>query len=374
VQIQTDNKGTLEQFQTIVDSVCSYDDVRSIGVFVCDANDFSPEDIESVLQRVKVPLFGGVFPALINGNQKLEKGSLVIGLPFDIQVCAIEGLSNPKQDYDRMLEDLLPDLDACRTLLVFVDGFSARIGSFIEGLFNVFGLEINYIGGGAGSLSMNSTPCLFTDNGVLQDSAILIGIDARSGVGVSHGWKSIRGPFKVTEADHNRIISLDWLPAFDVYRQVIASHSGKQIDSDSFYDIASAYPFGITKMEAERVVRDPVLVDEQGALLCVGEVTEGTFVDILNGDDASLINAAGTALTQAQQDFGPMEDSGLIFLVDCISRALFLDDRFEDELNVACRTQRPVAGVCSLGEIANNGQAYLEFYNKTCVVGIMTVQ
>ncbi|NOR26157.1 MAG: hypothetical protein GQ542_17575 [Desulforhopalus sp.] len=40
-------------------------------------------------------------------------------------------------------------MDAARTLFVLVDGYATRISSLIEALFNIFGLELNFIGGGA---------------------------------------------------------------------------------------------------------------------------------------------------------------------------------------------------------------------------------
>lgn len=55
-----------------------------------------------------------------------------------------------------------------------------------------------------------------------------------SGVGVVHGWQPISGAFKVTEGDGNRIISLDWIPAFEVYRQVVESHAGASFAGSSF--------------------------------------------------------------------------------------------------------------------------------------------
>ena len=60
-----------------------------------------------------------------------------------------------------------------------------------------------------------------------------------------------------------------------------------------------------------------------------------------------------------------------IFLIDCISRALFLGDDFIDEIKAVSEANTPMIGALSLGEIANNGREYLEFYNKTCVVGML---
>jgi hypothetical protein len=69
-------------------------------------------------------------------------------------------------------------------MFVFVDGFTEEIGVFIEDVFNVFGLEKNYIGGGVGSLSaLKSTPSLFTNKGLLQNKAILVAFEMNSGLG-----------------------------------------------------------------------------------------------------------------------------------------------------------------------------------------------
>ncbi|EQD46615.1 hypothetical protein B1A_14553 [mine drainage metagenome] len=54
--------------------------------------------------------------------------------------------------------------------------------------------------------------------------------------------------------------------------------------------------------------------------------------------------------------------------MDCISRALFLEQDFRQELAVI-HSPAPMLGALTIGEIANSGQDYLEFYNKTAVVG-----
>ena len=64
---------------------------------------------------------------------------------------------------------------------------------------------------------------------------------------------------------------------------------------------------------------------------------------------------------------------GLLF--DCISRTLFLQDRFHEEVdNIrnALPPGVPLAGCLSLGEIADAGNTCLEFFNKTIVLGVLT--
>ena len=64
--------------------------------------------------------------------------------------------------------------------MVFVDGFATRTSVFIESLFNVYGLDFNYIGGGCGALSMNREPYLFTNEGMIEDCAVLAYLESES--------------------------------------------------------------------------------------------------------------------------------------------------------------------------------------------------
>ena len=78
-------------------------------------------------------------------------------------------------------------------------------------------------------MSFEQKPCLFTNQGLIQDAAVLGLLNIESGIGVSHGWERISGPYRVTEVDRNVIKSLDWEPAFDVYRQVVVKRHQQHV-------------------------------------------------------------------------------------------------------------------------------------------------
>jgi hypothetical protein len=368
-----DKTRTAAGFRDVIAKTLDNRDVRTLFILSCDANGFTPEEVDPVLKDIPVPVFGGIFPAIIYGTEKMEEGTIVLGLSREARTAVIQGLSDSESDYIRILDEQIPEAGNVKTMFVFVDGFAKRIGALISSLFNVFGLENNYIGGGAGSMSMLQKPCLFSNQGLLRDCAVLALLDIASGVGVSHGWESVSGPFRVTGSEQNRVITLDWRPAFEVYKEVVEDHAHQVIDKNNFFDIAKAFPFGITKLGAERVVRDPFMVGADNSLVCVGEVPEGTFVDILKGDEASLIAAAAKACLLSKEAFArPVENTMSIFM-DCISRVLFLEERFSEELNSVYRQNenKPMIGACTIGEIANSGNDYLEFYNKTSVVALL---
>lgn len=345
------------------------DMVQSLMILACDADNHRPEDLRTMLQACPKPLFGGIFPQIVHGLARLEQGTLVVGLQSSAQVSVVSHLSDVATSFDSQILDGFGDLDPTgKSLFVFVDGLSKRISDLIEALFNNLGLLPNYIGGGAGSLSFQQKPCLFTNQGIVQDAAVLALVDTVGAVGVAHGWTPVSDAVKVTQADRNTVISLNWRPAFEVYREIVEAHSGRRFADESFFELAKSYPLGIAKLDAEMVVRDPIIQDD-GRLICVGEVPEGGHVHILSGDVESLIRGASTAKQRAEGAFpGDWSAADMIF-VDCISRVLFLEKHFEREL-AAVECGLPLVGALTLGEIANMGDAYLEFYNKTSVVGV----
>jgi hypothetical protein len=200
-----------------------------------------------------------------------------------------------------------------------------------------------------------------------QDVALLVHLNMASSVGTGHGWSAISDSIKVTAARQNTIYGLNYRPALEVYRETVRSHGGIEPGPDNFFAVAKAYPFGIHKLGSEVVVRDPVSVGADGSLTCVGEVAAGSFVQILHGDPHALIAAAAEA---AQRAGAGGRKGELRLFIDCISRVLFLGERFNEELAVV-QGEEPVIGVLAIGEICNDGRDYPEFLNKTAVLGLL---
>ena len=310
------------------------------------------------------------FPQIIASGSNISKGTLVVGMEHAVHCVRVDGLNDPEADLDGAVAEAFSGVDCKdKTCFTFVDGLSSRIAALVEGLFNNLGLVPHYIGGGAGSLSFIAKPCLVTNNGLISGAGVIAVSDVAIGIGVAHGWQPVTTSIKVTEAQGNRIISLNWEPAFEIYKKTIAEHSEQNFDTTPFFDIAKAYPLGIAKLDTEMIVRDPIMT-EGGHIICVGEVPEGSYIYILNGNLKSLVKGAESARDAAWKG---MHESGIdktIFFIDCISRVLFMEDDFYQELNIVSQG-RPMFGALTLGEIANTGNDYLEFYNKTSVVGVL---
>jgi hypothetical protein len=348
---------------------------HSLLLLSCDANHYPLELLNPLLHSLTKPIIGGIFPQILHEQSASETGFVLVGLPYTLEVKTIPHLSDSEQDYEEAIATECADLTETDTLLVFVDGLAKRIASLVDGLFANFGTATRYIGGGAGSLSFVQSPCLISNQGVIADAALIGVLSTTSRLAVGHGWQTIVPDLQVTRVDRNIIQEINYCNAFDFYAMHINQHSQQEITPQNFFEIAQSFPFGINKLDGEKIVRDPIAVTEEGYLVCVGELSQGDFVDLLSADAPSLIQAAQHTANLAMAQLANHDaDYQFTLFIDCISRALFLKTRFNEEVAAVRQTtgeDKPLVGALVLGEIANSGTGYLEFYNKTSVVALI---
>lgn len=353
----------------IVTAISNHVKDNAALISIAENTDIVIEELVQGLKEADVVFMGGLFPKVIHGNTILDKGLVVNTLDNLQSLFLIKDIS--KATYK--IPDIQFDADSNYSLFTYVDGLTSNISHYLSELYIKYGMKTNYLGGGAGSLTLEQKPCVFTSQGVFQDAAVVALLKMSSRIGVRHGWKKVGGPFIVTKAAGNIIKEINWKNPFEVYKQIVEEHSGKTFTNDNFFDIAKGYPFGILKEDAECIVRDPLMLNEDNEMVCVGELEDNMLVDILNGNRDSLIEAAQKATEDSlAQTTAPRK----AIIIDCISRILFLEDDFDLELNAITSTIKEkfpdvsIGGALTLGEISSYGEGFLEFYNKTTVVGL----
>lgn len=330
-------------------------------------------DLEELIAAVAAtgrPFFGGFFPGLIAGGSHHERGALIDALPLHMPPAVVTGLDAAAVELPRALTDLGLEAPDPLTCIVLADGLTPRLSPALKALQNAMGPTAHFFGGGAGSLSLQQEPCVFTADGVFQDAIVVACTRQASSLGVRHGWRNLMGPVIATRTDGNIVAELDWEPAIDLYRAVVEADSGRTLTAEGFFDIAKSYPFGMHREGAEPIIRDPIGVDEQGRLRCVAEVPQNAAMAIMKGEPQALVDAARQAAADAAAGAGPQART---WVVDCISRTIFLGDGFGDELAAVAGAvaggAEGMQGLLTLGEISSHGDGTLSFFNKTIVVG-----
>jgi len=353
-----------------IDTLLGSPTVEGLVVLGTVADQAQNTALDEHLKTLSVPVLGGIFPQIIVDGTARERGTLLLGLGETPAITRVDGLSDPDEQYTDQLPNLLTS--GYETAFVFTDAFAERTNEFVTALFDAYGSELTVLGGGAGALSMEQQPCLFTNDGLVEDAALVAAVQTTGTVGVNHGWQEFAGPFRVTDADGPIVKHLGDDTAFAVYRDIVEQDIEASLTTDNFFEIAKSYPLAISRFEAEKIVRDPFEVTDEGALRCFGDIPEGSFVHILKGAPDSLVDAARMAATAANDAAGSTEGNRATLFFDCISRVLYLEEKFGRELAaVEEGSPTPVVGALTIGEIANSGSGPMELYNKTAVVGVL---
>ena len=340
---------------------------KALFILACDENGLDPEQATPFLRSLTVPVFGGVFPTILHQHRHYDRGFIVVGMNQAVDLAVFENVS----DLDPYSIDpvaLPQEILGAPSLLVLVDGLASTIDLVIGGIYDQVGPRPTVLGGGAGSLSFQKRPCIFTNQGMLVDALQVVGLPEPLRTCVRHGWEKLAGPFLVTESEANVIRSLNYRPAFEVYREQVQPHTEASFDDTDFFEIAKTFPFGLEKLDEALLVRDPIIADGE-TLVCVGNVPENAMVYILRGNDSALTAAAGDAASGAAPS---KQSEGDVVVFDCISRKLFLAEGFANELDAICApfaAGTHLVGALSLGEIANSAGGSIQFHNKTVVVG-----
>jgi hypothetical protein len=296
--------------------------VKSILVFIADVEQIPIEGFSTLLKSLHKPIVGGVFPELIVESERRVSGVLVIGLPYRLEAMLVDLEDDFEVHKDRIMEFLDTHFINPVSVFIFVDALGFNKREFISDVYNYFGTSISYVGGGAGSLSFKQQPCIISNKGIFQNKALLAFSKQHNPLGVAHGWHSISEPLKVTEAEGNVLISLNWQPAFEVYKQVVEQHSGERFSAKNFFSISKSYPLGIAKLDAEFTVRDPYDTKDN-KLFLVDDIPEGDYVHVLHGNKEYLLEGAKKAkhiaVTRSSNPSKPF------FCIDCISRVLYME-------------------------------------------------
>lgn len=358
---------TIDELQLIFTEIEKDEAIVSILLLVADKNHPLAENINPILKSFGKKVIGGVFAEVIFQGERKQEGMVIIPLNFDLKTDVIE-LSLPEAAImERVLTNFPVSSGTKNHFFLFIDAFADGKEKFMDCLYNCFGTAVTVLGAGAGSLSFNQIPCIISNAGLQQNVVVLGLASIAATIGVAHGWKPISKPLKITESDETKLISLDWRPAFEVYKEIVEEHSGKEISEANFFEISQSYPLGMVKLDAEHVVRDPYKI-EGNIIYNLDRVEKGQYISIMNGNEASLIEAAQKARELIDEKFNAEEASKrAFFCIDCISRVLYMQENFTKELSIL-QGNSTVNGALTLGEIANNGETFLEIYNKTVVV------
>jgi hypothetical protein len=132
MNIYVDPGGKIAGLKDMIKRSLEDKDVKGLFILSCDANGFTAEMVDPVLREIPLPVFGGIFPGIIHDKEKMDTGTILVGIKSAVDLHIIRGLSDKYADYDVMIDEEIPGVGSTRTMFVLVDSLAKRIGSFIS--------------------------------------------------------------------------------------------------------------------------------------------------------------------------------------------------------------------------------------------------
>lgn len=259
--------------------------------------------------------------------------------------------------------------DDGRSLIMMADAQSGNLTEVVRGAAQEGGASAHWAGGGAGDNFRSTGAWAFAGGRAARDAVAVLSLDCRDPVAVSagHGWRPYGAPAMVTRASGSTVIELDDQPAFDVYCRT-AAEAGDAVEREGFAAFAMLHPLGIPQVCGPALIRDPIAVDPEGGLRCVGEVPEGTLVRVMVGDRRELLQVGAGAAAQAELMLPTAVHGAILF--DCFSRSEIFGEELEREVAAveAVLGDVPVIGALTLGEVAALRGGVPQLLNKAAVV------
>ena len=256
-----------------------------------------------------------------------------------------------------------------RAALILTDALAGYADALADALTLETAGEYQFFGGGAGDNASFERTTVFFGTQVLSNAAVALEILSQKplGIGVSHGWEPASEPFRVTEANGLKLVSLNGVPAVEAFEEH-AEAKGERLDRAASIPFFLQNILGIDTGSGYRL-RVPLTVNEDGSLHCAAEIPTGSMVRIMKSSHASAAEAAERATDAAIKAIGPNLPKAALFF-DCVATRLRCGDHFQAEVNAVTSRigEAALAGCNTHGQIARAEGQFEGFHNCTAVV------
>jgi len=333
-------------------------------------------DIQHIFKNKAMPLLGAIFPELIYEEKFCKEGIWLLCFPELPFYILEENLPQEEKEAERICDEITTQIrehlnhDLEVTLYMIFDVMVPNISAILEKLYFSLANRVHYGGGNAGSETFQPMPCLFDSTRLVGNGVLLILLKKHCGAIVEHGYRAPEQTVYATSTTGNRINQINWMHAYDVYKDLVFSKYGVEITPENFYQYSVHFPFGIVRANHHVVVRIPVTLSEDGSLHCAGEVPSNSVLTLLDAPDVNSDETVG-ALTKSLNSLNGGAKGRDMFMLYCAGRRLHMGlPAAEAELRKLADSSgvKLIAGALSLGEIGGSTtRGYPLFHNAALV-------
>ena len=323
------------------------------------------EGVRSVFGSI--PIVGGSTAGEITPEGPISHSCVVLAIAYDDLSMSL-GVGT-RLDRDPRLAGYQAALQAMRQFkgrtrsgfLLFGDGLLTGYTEVLRGIQEVFGTSSLVTGGLMGDDLRFAATYQYAQSDVLRQAVVglLLGDACTIGVGLEHGFAPISKPHQITRARGNVLYELDDQPASSVYEEYFGAPAMAAVREAGLTRRLIAYPLGIPlDSTGAFLLRNVRAFDNDGSLVCSGEVTEGTAAHLMIGSKQLALDAASLAAQHAIQHLRAVR---FVLVFDSVARKQLLGPDTSQEIariRQIVGTSVPLAGCYTYGEQAPLGSPH----------------
>lgn len=268
-----------------------------------------------------------------------------------------------------------------RAFIMLPDVLTGNGADIVRGVLDVLGPHFPAVGGAPGDDFLFEKTYEYRDDEVASGAVAAVGLSGNfsMGIGVRHGWLPIGVPMKVTKSAGAVVYELDNRSAISIYEDYFGKKA-EDLKKEPLARMAITYPLGIKVPDLdEYLIRDPITVDDKGAITCAAEIPEGSEVRLMIGSKEKAIEAAVDAAQKLMREFEIAKSKPKFALMfNCIAREKLFGQKANDEIQAVMEVigkDVPLLGFYTYGEQAPMGgeirdteKINVRFYNETAVL------
>ena len=345
---------------------------KALTILAATGNEFSKIKLDPVLEGLGVPVSGGIFPKVIFKDQLLDKGSIVIAWQNEISITNYKNIENTDTIRDLIgISNKTKHTKDIGEYLIFIDSAVPNLEENLDVLYKKIGFRATFAGGGAGSATLKSTPCIISNEGLLKNAMQTVSTNHKSKITSTHGWQKQSGPHLVTSSIKATIKTLNYEPVADFYKKHNTLFRDHNLKCTKFSTFFNEYPIGIENIDGELLVRDPIRCTDD-SIEYIGNIPEYSKVHMLTGTTDSSRNEVEIELEKLNLKD---EEADATFIFSCVNRDDADSYGYSKEirmLNKHLAESKHVVGTLAIGEIATGESRLLHLHNKSIVISRLT--
>jgi hypothetical protein len=357
-------------------------------LFVFSSVSFDQQEVIRAIKEISLgaPFIGCTDAGGITAEGPTQKSVVIMAIQSDT-IAFINGIGGDIKPDARLAgqviaKDILTrSHDPLRTLIMLPDVLSGNGADIVRGALDILGAHFPLVGGAAGDDFLFEKTYQYCNDKIATGTIAAVGLSGSFtlGIGVRHGWIPIGIPMRVTKSHGAVVEELDNRPAISIYQDYFGEKA-EDLKKEPLARMAITYPLGIKIPELdEYLIRDPITVDEKGAITCAAEIPEGSEIRLMIGSKEHAIEAAQEAAKKLMKEF---EIAGtkpkLLLMFNCIAREKLFSQKAKDEIAAVMEIigrDVPLLGFYTYGEIApiagesrDSAKISTRFYNETIVL------